>query len=440
MRREVWRRVEELFQQALELDEDRRTEFLQSACGSDDGLRHEVESLLAHEKKAQHFIETPAMEVAGKILANQAHKETWNLIGATVSHYRVIEKLGGGGMGVVYKAEDIDLGRFVALKFLPDDVAHDPQALSRFQREAKAASALNHPNIVTIYELGHLNGTHYIAMEMIRGETLRALLSSGPLPYRKAIAIATEIADALAKAHETGLVHRDLKPENLMVAQDGNAKILDFGLAKLRDHSLDPERPTQANLLTDPGTVMGTVGYMSPEQANGDDVDFRSDQFSFGAVLYEMVNGHPAFQGRGRAEIMAAIVRDQPQLSMKVLAPAPFFWILQKCLAKDANQRYSSTRDLARDLATVRDLRIDPETRYTVRSPSNMPVQRTAFIGREREVASLRQLLSRGDVRLVTLTGPGGIGKTRLAVQVVTEMGDAFTGWGMFRFPFGCQQ
>ena len=429
MKPEVWRRVEELCQQALELDEDRRTEFLQSACGSDDGLRREVESLLAHEKKAQRFIETPALEVAGKILANQSPQETWkNLIGSSVSHYRVLEKLGGGGMGVVYKAEDIDLGRFVALKFLPDDVAHDPQALSRFQREAKAASALNHPNIVTIYELGHLNGTHYIAMEMISGETLRALLSSGPLPYRKVIAIATQIADALAKAHDTGLVHRDLKPENLMVAQDGNAKILDFGLAKLRDHSLDPELTTQANLFTDPGTVMGTVGYMSPEQANGDDVDFRSDQFSFGAVVYEMVNGHPAFQGRGRAEIMAAIVRDQPQLSMKMLAPAPFFWILQKCMAKDANQRYSSTRDLARDLATIRDLRVDPETRYTVSSPSNMPVQRTAFIGREREVANLRQLLSRGDVPLVTLTGPGGIGKTRLAVQVVSQMSAGFTG------------
>jgi len=273
-----------------------------------------------------------------------------------------------------------------------------------------------------------LNGTHYIAMEMICGETLRSLLASGPLPYRKAITIATDIADALAKAHETGLVHRDLKPENLMVVQDGKAKILDFGLAKLRDHSLDAERSTQANLLTDPGTVMGTVGYMSPEQANGDDVDFRSDQFSFGAVLYEMVNGHPAFQGRGRAEIIAAIVRDQPQPSMNVLAPAPFFWILQKCLAKDANQRYSSTRDLARDLATVRDLRVDPETRDTVRPLSNMPVQRTAFIGREREVGNLRQLLSHGDVRLVTLTGPGGIGKTRLAVQVVTEMSASFTG------------
>ena len=429
MKPEVWRRVEDLCQKALDLDESRRAGFLVSACGNDDELRKEVESLLAQGKKAEQFIESPALAVAGKILASQAPRENWkNLIGNTVSHYRVIEKLGGGGMGVVYKAEDTDLGRFVALKFLPDDIAHDPQALTRFQREARAASALNHPNIVTIYELGHLNGTHYIAMEMICGETLRALLLSGPLPYRKAIVIATEIADALAKAHEIGLVHRDLKPENLMVSQDGKPKILDFGLAKLRDHSVDAERSTQANLLTDPGTVMGTVGYMSPEQANGDDVDFRSDQFSFGAVLYEMVNGHPAFQGRGRAEIMAAIVRDQPQPSVGVQAPAPFFWILQKCLAKDADQRYSSTRDLARDLATVRDLRVDPETRYAVRPPSNMPVQRTAFIGREREMANLRHLLIRGDVRLVTLTGPGGIGKTRLAVQVGAEMSAEFPG------------
>ena len=437
MKPELWRRVEELCQQALELDEARRTEFLQSACGSDDGLRYEVESLLAHEKKAEQFIESPALQVAGKILANQAPKETWkNVVGSMVSHYRVIEKLGGGGMGIVYKAEDTDLGRLVALKFLPDDVAHDSQALSRFQREAKAASALNHPSIVTIYELGHLNGTHYIAMEMICGETLRALIASGALPFRKAIAIATQISDALALAHETGLVHRDLKPENLMVTPDGTAKILDFGLAKLRDHPADSEGPTLVSSLTDPGTVMGTVGYMSPEQANGGTVDFRSDQFSFGAVLYEMVNGHPAFPGRGKAEIMAAILRDQPERlhSVNLQAPAPFFWILERCLAKDPNQRYPSTRDLARDLATVRDLRVDPETRHTVRCPSNMPVQRTAFIGREREVASLRQLLSHEDVGLVTLTGPGGIGKTRLALQVVSEMGDGFAG-GVYFVP-----
>ncbi len=215
-----------------------------------------------------------------------------------------------------------------------------------------------------------------------------------------------------------------------MVTHDVTAKILDFGLAKLRDHPPDSEGPTLVGSLTDPGTVMGTVGYMSPEQANGGTVDFRSDQFSFGAVLYEMVNGHPAFQGRGKAEIMAAILRDQPERlhSVNLQAPAPFFWILERCLAKDPNQRYTSTRDLARDLATVRDLRIDPETRHVVRRASNMPVQRTVFIGREREVTNLRQLLNREDVRLVTLTGPGGIGKTRLALQVVTEMGDGFVG------------
>ncbi|MBV8476653.1 MAG: protein kinase, partial [Acidobacteria bacterium] len=394
-------------------------------------MRREVEALLVHEKKAEQFIESPALEVAGKILANQTPRESWkNLIGSRVSHYRVIEKLGGGGMGVVYKAEDTDLGRFVALKFLPDHIAHDSQALSRFQREARAASALNHPNIVTIYELGHLGGTHYIAMEMICGETLRTLTSSGPLPFRKAIAVATQIADALAKAHATGLVHRDLKPENLMVAEDGTAKILDFGLAKLRERPLDWDSPTIVGSITDPGTVMGTLGYMSPEQANGGHVDFRSDQFSFGAVLYEIVHGQAAFPGSGRAEIMAAILRDHPQCSpsAKLQAPAPFFWILERCLAKDPKERYASTRDLARDLATVRELRIDEPTRRIAARQSNMPVQRTAFIGRKRELENLRELLNCEDVRLVTLTGPGGIGKTRLAMQIISEIEDGFGG------------
>ena len=354
-----------------------------------------------------------------------------NLTGSTVSHYRVLEKLGGGGMGVVYKAEDTNLGRLVALKFLPDEVEQDPQALSRFQREAKAASALNHPNIVTIYELGHLKGKHYIAMEMIRGQTLRALIASGPIPFRKVIAIATQIADALAKAHETGLVHRDLKPENLMVAPDGSAKILDFGLAKLREAPPDGNSPTLASSITAPGTILGTVGYMSPEQANGDTVDFRSDQFSFGAVLYEMAYGHPAFQGKSKAEIMAAILRDHPERPsalppIKLQAPAPFFWILERCLAKDPSQRYPATQDLARDLVTVRDLRVDPSIRCSTPRANNLPVQRTAFVGREREVADLRQLLAREDARLTTLTGPGGIGKTRLALQVLDEMSGSF--------------
>jgi predicted ATPase/serine/threonine protein kinase len=428
MKPEIWRQVEEICQRALQLDESSRAAFLQSSCADNSELRREVESLLTHEKKAEHFIESPALEAAGKILARETSRESRKtLIGSTISHYRVIEKLGGGGMGVVYKAEDTDLGRLVALKFLPDDVAHDPQALSRFQREAKAASGLNHPNIVTIYELGRLEGTYYIAMELICGDTLRALISSGSMPFRKAIGIAAQIADALAKAHDTGLVHRDLKPDNLMIADDGTVKILDFGLAKLRDHFVDSETPTLVDTtLTDPGTIMGTLGYMSPEQANGGIVDFRSDQFSFGAVLYEMINGQPAFPGKGRAEIMAAILRDQPESlqSLKLQVPAPFFWVLERCLAKDPSHRYTSTRDLARDLATIRDLRIDPGTFDTVVRTSNVPVQRTAFIGRERELANLRQLLNREDVRLVTLTGPGGIGKTRLALKVVGELSD----------------
>jgi predicted ATPase len=434
MKPEVWRRMEEICQRALELDESRRAEFLQSACGGDDGLRHQVESLLIHEKEAENFIETPALEVAGKVLAKAARSKenAKDIIGSTVSHYRVIKKLGAGGMGVVYQAEDTNLGRLVALKFLADDIAGDSQALSRFQREAKSASGLNHPNIVTIYELGNVDGTHYIAMEMVSGETLRSLIASGPLPFRKAIAIATQIADALAKAHESGLVHRDLKPENLMVADDGTVKILDFGLAKLRgpDQNLGSDAATLVSSISEPGTVMGTVGYMSPEQMNGGVVDFRSDQFSFGAVLHEMVHGRPAFQGKTKAEIMAAILRDQPERlpSVKLQAPAPFFWILERCLAKDPNQRYASTRDLVRDLTRIRDLRKDPGTRDAVARSSNIPVQRTVLVGRDRELVSLRQLVDREDVRLITLTGPGGIGKTRLALQVVSEVSAGFVG------------
>ncbi len=335
-------------------------------------------------------------------------------------------------MGEIYRARDTRLGREVAIKTISLDHHSQPEALSRFEQEARSASALTHPNIVTIYELGQVNGTHYIAMELVTGETLRELLHGGAIPFRKAVAIAAQIADALAKAHENGIVHRDLKPENLMVSGDGAAKILDFGLAKLFDvaQSRSAELSTGMGLVTQAGTVMGTVGYMSPEQANGSVVDFRSDQFSFGTVLYEMVTGSRAFPGRSHAEIMAAILRDEPARLASALpqAPAPFFWIVERCLAKDPSQRYASTRDLARDLATVRDRLADVGAGYSEPRPSNLPMQRTAFIGRERESAALRDLLGREDVRLVTLTGPGGIGKTRLAVQVAGDMSEEFPG------------
>ena len=348
--------------------------------------------------------------------------------GARFGSYEILQRLGAGGMGEVYRARDTRLGREVAIKTLLLDRCSYPEALSRFEQEARAASTLNHPNIVTIYELGRENGTTYIAMELVDGETLRSLLAAGPIPFRKSVAIAAQIADGLAKAHEIGLIHRDLKPENLMVSRDGMAKVLDFGLAKL----LKPDRGSSdsSTTITERGMVVGTVGYMSPEQATGEELDFRSDQFSFGSVLYEMATGAPAFKKKTHAETTAAILCDEPErLGAKTLqAPAPFIWIVERCLAKDPQQRYASTRDLARDLAAVRNRLADVPAQESKPCPHNLPVQRTAFIGRESEQDNLGQLLSRADVRLVTLTGPGGIGKSRLALQVAGKMADQFGG------------
>ena len=349
--------------------------------------------------------------------------------GTRFGSYEILQRLGAGGMGEVYRARDTRLEREVAIKTLSLERCSQPEALSRFEQEARSACALNHPNIVTIYELGQVNGTRFIAMELVTGQTLRELLTCGPIPFRKAVAIAAQIADALAKAHAVGIVHRDLKPENLMVSGDATAKILDFGLAKLLGVNDTPDSDAET-VLTELGTVMGTVGYMSPEQATGGEVDFRSDQFSFGSVLYEMVTGFAAFRKKTHAETMAAILRDDPEsLGSRMLqAPPPFVWIVERCLAKDPKERYASTQDLARDLAAVRDRLAEASPRPSESGTSNLPVQRTAFIGREQEATALRELLSRVDVQLVTLTGPGGIGKTRLALQVAAEASAEFPG------------
>jgi len=263
-------------------------------------------------------------------------------------------------MGEVYRAKDAKLGREIAIKVLPASVAEDQARRLRFEQEARSASALNHPNILTVYDIGEADGALYIAMELVEGKTLRELLAAGePLPTRRFLDLAVQIAEGLAKAHGAGIVHRDLKPENLMVSKDGYVKILDFGLAKLTEAPAQDASvlPTAVVAPTEPGTVMGTAGYMSPEQASGQPVDYRSDQFSLGAILYEIATGRRAFQRKTGAETLTAIIREEPEPLSQAApkAPAPVRWIVERLLAKDPDDRYASTRDLARDLKSIRD-------------------------------------------------------------------------------------
>jgi len=346
---ERWRQTEQLYHAALERPPEERAPFLDEACVGDEELRREVESLLAFDERAESFIETPPDDVAAGMIAE---KRARSMTGRTLGHYKIQSLLGAGGMGEVYRARDTRLDRDVAVKILPEHLAENPEALRRFEREAKAVAALSHPNILAIHDFGNEQGVSYAVTELLEGATLRERLRQAALDWREAAQIGIAIAEGLAAAHAKGIIHRDLKPENIFLTTDGQVKILDFGIARVkREVSAEAETLTWAD-TTKPGTVMGTIGYMSPEQVRGEAADAPSDVFSFGCVLYEMVSGQRPFARATTAEMIAAILDAEPspltQTGKKI--PAELERVIRHCLAKRAVERYQSARDLAFDL------------------------------------------------------------------------------------------
>ena len=353
MSTERWERTKQILEDALRLPPERRSAFLDSACGSDTTLRSEVESLInAHEAAGSQFLDAPAvLDITTGVPASRA--------GQSVGPYKILQEIGRGGMGVVYKAEDTRLHRFVALKFLPEDVSKNSLSLARFRREAQAASSLNHPHICTVHDIGQQGNAEYLVMELLEGETLAARLAKGALPPERVVQYGIEIADALDAAHRRGIVHRDLKPGNIFVTTHGECKVLDFGLAKLEEES-SPDALTAAEtrpeVLSSPGVAMGTVAYMSPEQARGEELDARTDIFSLGSVLYEMATGNLAFPGRTSAMVFKAILDETPKPPTQVnpLTPARLDEIVGKALEKDRDLRYQSAADLRTDLKRLK--------------------------------------------------------------------------------------
>jgi eukaryotic-like serine/threonine-protein kinase len=370
MEPERWQRVERLYHLVSKIAAHQRASILRDECQDDDELRKEVESLLSYEDSAADFIEAPAFTVAAKLMAADNPDELSGTAGDTVvsQRFRILEKLGGGGMGVVYKAEDTKLRRFVALKFLPPELARDQQALERFQREAYAASALNHPNICTVHDVDEYQGQPFIAMELLEGETLEKRIGGKPLPASELLDLAIQISDGLETAHTRGIIHRDIKPSNIFVTSHGQCKILDFGLAKLQESDTADEaqntitRPgTEKDILsnltlTRTGVAIGTAGYMSPEQIRGEKLDARTDVFSFGLVLYEMATGRRAFTGDSAPVLHAAILEQRPTSARELNPglPARLEVIINRALEKTREQRYQNVPEIHADLQMVR--------------------------------------------------------------------------------------
>jgi len=352
---EWWKQVDELLQKALSLPSEWRDEFLRQACAGDAALRREVQSLLTSHRQARDFLQRPAIEVAAEATAHASDARVpFSPEGQVISHYRVLSKLGSGGMGVVYEAEDVRLGRRVALKFLPEVLALDPRTLQRFKREARAASSLNHPSICTIYEVEERDHQPVIVMELLEGKSLKERIQEGNIATEELLESGIQVSDALAAAHAKGIIHRDIKPANLFLVDGGRVKILDFGLAKVARSPL--EDGVDEESLTADGVIPGTTAYMSPEQIRGEEIDGRSDLFSLGVVLYEVAAGKRPFAGKNRVLLMHAILNEKPDPASSVnpKTPKELDSIIGRCLEKDRERRYERAADICSDLKRMR--------------------------------------------------------------------------------------
>ena len=356
------KKVQELFHAALVLEGSARQSFLNGACSDDRELLDEVQSLISSHEQAGSFIDSPAAQPVAELLASMSSK---SFVGQTVGSFRILSQLGRGGMGEVYLAEDSKLGRKVALKLLPEEFTKREDLVRRFALEAKAASGLNHPNIVTVYEIGQIGSSEYIATEYIEGETLRQHFARGRMGLRDVLDVVIQLASGLAAAHGAGIVHRDIKPENIMLRPDGYVKILDFGLAKATvprvpespPTEADLEAPTLVQMQTEPGMLIGTTYYMAPEQARGQGVDARVDIFSVGVVTYEMIAGRRPFGGETNLDVLiSTLEKEPPPLNSYVPgAPAEIQRIVSKALRKNKDERYQTIKDMLIDLKNLRD-------------------------------------------------------------------------------------
>jgi serine/threonine protein kinase len=372
-----WEQIEKICQSALELEEKQRSAFVEKACGGDEELRREVESLIKFDKRGDRFIEQPALEAAARMITQEKPE---SLLGQQLGSYQVQSLLGAGGMGVVYKGRDTRLNRSVAIKVLPRDKMSDPERKRRFVQEAKAASALNHPNIVTIHDIGTDNGTDFIVMEYVTGQTLDQRIPRKGMRVDDALRLAIQMADALAKAHSAGIIHRDLKPSNVAVTDDGAVKILDFGLAKLTEVSeREGEGTRTLQSETEEGTIVGTVSYMSPEQAEGKKLDARSDIFSFGSVLYEMVTGQKAFEADSKMSTVAAILKQEPKAISQLISDVPpdLEKIIARCLRKDPARRFQHMADVR---VALQELKEDSDSDKLTGARSTVPLNRRPWL------------------------------------------------------------